>query len=320
MQPPSTTAADASAATLPTPPGRMRRFLGHPVTRLVLFCAALIGVQVLPYLLVQAAVALSPAFKAWLAGFPRYLGLNAPLPAYAIVTALMVAAIFPVYRLLTRWLEQRVPDEISARGAVRETVIGIALGVGLLTAVVLILFLIGCYSVLGYANDLTVLMVPLLIAANAAVFEELLFRAVLFRIVEQSLGSAIALLVSALFFGGVHLMNPNSSLFAAIAIAIEAGLLLGAVYMLTRRVWAVIGLHFAWNFTQGGIYGIPVSGIAMPGLLEHAMRGPEFVTGGSFGIEASLVTVLACSGVATGILVAARQRGRWIAPFWRRGS
>ena len=79
------------------------------------------------------------------------------------------------------------------------------------------------------------------------------------------------------------MMNPNATLFSSFAIAMEAGVLLGAAYVLTRRLWLAVGIHFAWNFTQGGIFGGRVSGITMDGLLESQLSGPTLFSGGSSG-------------------------------------
>ncbi len=92
-------------------------------------------------------------------------------------------------------------------------------------------------------------------------------RGVLFRIVEESLGSWIALALSAALFGALHAFNPGATLTSSIAIALEAGVLLAAVFMVTRRLWMVIGLHTAWNFTEGGVFGASVSGGDAHGML-----------------------------------------------------
>ena len=73
-------------------------------------------------------------------------------------------------------------------------------------------------------------------------------------------GSWVALALTSAAFGAAHLGNPDATWFSSLAITIEAGILLGAVYMLTRRLWAAMGLHAAWNFTQGWIFGLPCLG------------------------------------------------------------
>jgi hypothetical protein len=130
--------------------------------------------------------------------------------------------------------------------------------------------------------------------AAAAVTEELLFRGVLFRIVEERTGTWIALLLTGVVFGLMHLLNPDASLWGAIAIAIEAGFMLAACYAATRNLWVPIGLHFGWNFAAGGIFSVVVSGNGeSKGLLDATVSGPTLLTGGDFGPEGSLYTVAA---------------------------
>ncbi len=81
-------------------------------------------------------------------------------------------------------------------------------------------------------------------------------------------------ILSALVFGLLHMINPGATLWAGIAVAIEAGILLAAAFVLTRRLWLAIGIHFAWNFVEGGIFGTPVSGTAPSGLFQAQLIGP----------------------------------------------
>jgi len=111
--------------------------------------------------------------------------------------------------------------------------------------------------------------------------------------------------------------NPAATLFAALAIASEAGIMLGAAYMLTRRLWLAVGLHGGWNFTQGWVWSIPVSGHEEgAGLFLTARQGPDWLTGGAFGLEASAVTLVAATTaglVMTGLVV---RRGHWVPMGW----
>ena len=85
------------------------------------------------------------------------------------------------------------------------------------------------------------------------------------------------------FFGAAHLANPNASILAAVGIAFEAGVLLGGAYMLTRSLWLPMGIHAAWNFTQGEIFDIPVSGASPHGLLTARLSGSPLLTGNGSG-------------------------------------
>jgi membrane protease YdiL (CAAX protease family) len=139
--------------------------------------------------------------------------------------------------------------------------------------------------------------------ASVAVTEELLFRGVLHRILEQRAGSVIAIVVSSLFFGLTHLINGNATVWGTLAIAVEGGTMLAVAYTATRSLWLPIGLHFAWNFLQGGVFGTAVSGAeSEPGLLRTVLSGPDALTGGSFGPEAGLFALLCCL-VTTALLL-----------------
>jgi hypothetical protein len=81
-------------------------------------------------------------------------------------------------------------------------------------------------------------------------------------------------------------------------------------------------MHAAWNFTQGGVFGAAVSGDKpedqLPGLLQPRITGPDWLTGGAFGPEASVVTVVVCTAVGLALLALAIRRGSWVAPSWVR--
>ena len=134
-------------------------------------------------------------------------------------------------------------------------------------------------------------------------------------------GSWIAIILSALFFGLTHLMNPGATLFGALAIALEAGTLLGAAYMLTRRLWLAIGIHWAWNFFEGPFFGATVSGTgsnAGKALITSTINGPSIWTGGAFGPEAGLAALLVCLATGPLFLILVLRQKQVITPAWRR--
>ncbi|MGO2721023.1 MAG: lysostaphin resistance A-like protein [Brachybacterium tyrofermentans] len=198
---------------------------------------------------------------------------------------------------------------LRGRGKLVELAVGLVLGTGLMTLAVGLIALLGGYRVTGISPS-PQLLVPLAIGIGAGFIEEILFRGVLLRVFDSWLGSWAALAITSLLFGLIHLMNPGASVWTALGLVIEAGVLLGAAYLLTRRLWLVIGVHIAWNTVQGGVFSSAVSGTGdQSGLLLAEAHGPDWLTGGSMGIEGSLVTVLL--GFAAGIvmLVLAARRG-----------
>ena len=88
--------------------------------------------------------------------------------------------------------------------------------------------------------------------------------------------------------------------------------------MLTRSLWAPIGLHAAWNFTQGEIYDVPVSGIDGTGLVEAKLSGPELLSGGAFGLEASVIALVIATGAGVWLVIRAVRAGHVVRPWWVR--
>jgi membrane protease YdiL (CAAX protease family) len=236
-------------------------------------------------------------------------------PLKRVGALLLAAIVLWAYRGYVRIIEKRSVAELSSRRAIPEVGIGLGFGALLLVVSVGILGALGVYQITGNNGWQAMLAtVPGFILAG--VLEEVLIRGIVFRILEQSLGSWIALAVSAALFGILHLLNPGATLLNAAAIGIEAGVLLAAAYMLTRRLWFCIGIHIAWNFTQGGVFSVAVSGGSSKGLLQSRMVGPEWLTGGTFGVEASIVALAVCAVAGIALLVAAVRKGHVVRPFW----
>ena len=216
-----------------------------------------------------------------------------------------------------RRIERRAVVELAPGGAGREFGSGLVLGASVFAATIGTLALLGAYRVEG-RHAFSIVAIPLVAAVGTAFIEEIVFRGIVFRIVESALGTWIALVLSSAIFGLLHLVNPHATLQGAVAIVFEAGVMLAAAYVLTRRLWLPIGIHAGWNFTQGGIFGVSVSGQPSGGLLDGVLGGPEWLSGGTFGAEASIVAVVLGIALGTTLLAMGRRRGRFIAPYWRR--
>jgi membrane protease YdiL (CAAX protease family) len=231
-------------------------------------------------------------------------------PVLGILAGLAMAILsITVYRLSARWLERRKADELSRDGAAGRLGRGLLIGTAACSATVGLIALTGGYEVLGW-NSLGGAIGYSGLMIGVATTEELLFRGVLFRIVERGLGSYGAMALTGLVFGGAHLVNPQATPVGALAIAIEGGVMLGAVYAATRTLWLPIGLHLGWNAVLGGVFAATVSGSdSTPGLLRSALTGPDVLTGGSFGPEASVFAVLVCTVPTVLFLLRARSRG-----------
>lgn len=249
-------------------------------------------------------------------GFMAYFKGD-PLKAIAAVMGMASAAI-AFYAGWTRFIERRPLSELSLSGAGREWGTGMLIGAGLYTACILVLMALGMYRIDGL-NPWTFVIPAIAMALSSGFIVELFFRGILFRSVEDMAGSWISLAVSALVFGFVHLANPAGTITGAIYISIEAGILLAAAFMLTRRLWLSIGFHMAWNYTQSAIFSGIVSGsISEPGLIRSNIRGPEVLTGGSFGLESSVLAFAFCTMTGLVLLFMAVKRGRIVPPSWKR--
>lgn len=270
-----------------------------PWVRLIV---GIISVMV-PVVIVQLLVVSLPVSKIWQ---NILLGLLTPPTAVG------------AYYAFVHYVERRSPTELEPAKAPGELLIGALMGALLFGAVMAGLALFGGLTISG-TNSWSVMLIPFTGAVTSGVFEEILFRGVLYRLLEEALGSWPALLASGVVFGGLHLLNPNSTLTGAVAVFLTAGILLAACFVVTRRLWLPMGLHFAWNFAQSGIFGLAVSGnAARPGLLQASVSGPDWLTGGAFGPEASLVTVVL--GLMLGALVMLRaiRRGQLVMAFRRK--
>ncbi|MFD4505024.1 CPBP family intramembrane glutamic endopeptidase [Streptomyces sp. NPDC058457] len=223
-----------------------------------------------------------------------------------------------VYGWVVRRTEHRPSSEVGREGARAAFGRGVAIGVVTFACVIGNIAFLGDYSVRG-AGSVTGALGVVGYMAAAAVTEELLFRGVLFRIVEERTGTWIALVSTGALFGMMHLLNKDATVWGALAIAIEAGGMLGAAYAATRTLWLPIGLHFGWNFAESGVFGTEVSGSggAQQGLLDATTSGSRLVTGGQFGPEASVYSVLLGVLVTVAFLWLAKRRGH-VMPRRRR--
>jgi len=242
-----------------------------------------------------------------------------PLVAIAVTVA-MAGVALAIYAGFVRFIEGRKVGELSPAGMGRELGTGLAIGAGLYTACVLILMALGIYRIEGL-NPVSFMLPAVAMALSSGIFEELVFRGVLFRMVEEMAGSWVSVAVSSLVFGLVHLMNPAGTVVGALFISIEAGLLLAAAYMVTRRLWMSMGFHMAWNYTQSAVFsGVVSGGDADPGLIKSSIVGPAVLTGGSFGLESSLVAFVLCTATGLVLLGMAARRGHVVPPCWRRAG
>ena len=211
------------------------------------------------------------------------------------------------YLFYLRRIEGRDALELRGPGSAREFGAGAAFGALMFLAALGMLAAAGVYGFTG-TGDPALLLKSATEMVFVALVEEILFRGVLFRLPERALGTRLALVVSAAIFALAHL--PNAGVTAlAVANTALAGLLFAAAYLVTRRLWLPIGMHFAWNFVSDGLLSLPTSGHPARGLLQGRLAGPEWLTGGAYGLEASVVTFVVMGAASVVLLRRAARAG-----------
>jgi membrane protease YdiL (CAAX protease family) len=236
----------------------------------------------------------------------------------AVKAAVTVAFGLTAYKVAIRHLGREPHDDLPERGAMLKLALGVAAGGGLFSLIVGVAALLGAYRISGCCDTTDLVSDLALSAVMPAFMEELLFRGILFRWIEEFAGSWAALIVSSVLFGLAHSMNPGSSWLATGFIALEAGMLLGGAYMLTRSLWMPMGLHAAWNFTQGFLFDVNVSGVEEHGLITAKLSGPPLITGGDFGLEASILSLLLATMAGILLVLLAVRRGKLVPPTWTK--
>ena len=278
-------------------PGRWWRFLQHPLTR-ILVATSMIGAVAVAVQLIAFA-----------------LGAEPRSPLGSALGLVLAGSIVAVYVAFVHRVERRRVVELGFDRATGELARGFLLGLALCGTTVLVLWLVGVCTI-ERGGGWAAMLPGLCIAVSAGVAEEILLRGVVFRIVEERLGSWIALALSAAIFGLLHGLKPGASIASVLAIALEAGVLLAAAYMYTRRLWLPIALHAAWNFAQLGIFGVRAADNAEPGLLSTQFTGDAILTGGAYGPDLSVVTIALCLAAAAVLIELARMRRTVVRPPW----
>lgn len=275
----TSTAEQGTGSGQDTGGGRFRRFLRSPIGWLP---TGFVGVG-----LVSALTATGPG----------------PVPVLGAVAAVAV------YWLVMRRVALRPTPEIARRGAGREVLLGGALGLAFVLVSALLITAFGGYSFSWAGNGfLPVVLSAVAVQVGAAVTEELMFRGLALQALEKLWGTRIAVVITGLFFGLSHLAAPAATLWSALAIALEAGVMLAAAFLWRRSIWFAVSLHFTWN-TAEQLLGIPVSGHTPEGLFTADVHGSSLLTGGGFGLEASILPVAIGVLLSITMLVRARRSG-----------
>jgi membrane protease YdiL (CAAX protease family) len=232
---------------------------------------------------------------------------KAMLVAWPNLVAALVCALG--YWAYASRVERREVTELSGSGALGEWARGAGLGVllGLLTLAPL--YVLGVYRVEGFGDGFRLVkQIPEMILVS--VLEELLIRGVIFRIAEQAWGSRRALVFSTVLFVAAHL--PGEISLMGVLVTAAASLAFTAAYQLSRRLWLPMGMHFAWNYLFSAVFSVPVSGHEANGWLHGSLNGPEWLSGGAYGVEASTLALVVWVAAGAILLRRAYSRGKFI--------
>ncbi len=253
----------------------------------------------------------------WLFHYTLPAGMD-PAANAAIQAVVGVVVVLLAYKLAIRHLGARKHDDLPFAGSLKDTGLGLGVGAAVFAVVVGLAAVFGVYRVIGWGTLEGA--IPFLIIGGVLVpfVEEVIFRGILFRWVEEFGGSWLALAISSLAFGLAHAGNPGANWLSVLWIAVEAGVLLGGAYMLTRSLWLAIGIHAGWNLSQGLIFDVPVSGFPVEGAVEAVLDGPDLLTGGTFGLEASVLALVVAGSAGAWLVWQARKEGKLMPPMWRR--
>lgn len=238
-------------------------------------------------------------------------GVPALIPFPAVEYIVRGALIFGLFYTFYRFVDRRPWDfsglQISSTWT-KECIAGILIAAGVMGLIFLTQWQSGTLEITGFAWErsfeqhwLIPFGVFLIQMMSVGFYEELMARGYLIPNITEgfSLGNItsqkatiIAILISSSIFGLLHAGNPNASTTAVVNI-ILAGVMLAVPYVLTGRLALPIGLHFSWNFFQGGIFGFRVSGLEIrSSILQIQQGGPDWWTGGAFGPEAGVIGII----------------------------
>ena len=199
-----------------------------------------------------------------------------------------------MYRWLVKSYEERKIEELPMQKSLKDIGVGFLWGMLMMAAVIGIFALCGWYKIIGCSFNVAFVYRYLMAYFVVAVGEEIVFRGIMFRLLDSQFNVWVALIISAIVFGAAHIINPNATVVSTVGISLATGVLFGLLFKYYRTLWVPIGIHWSWNFVQGTVTGCPVSGGAPDySILQSVTSGPELFTGGLFGPEASIITMIA---------------------------
>src|ERR1022692_268853 len=222
------------------------------------------------------------------------------------------------YILLFGFYEKRQIKELSFAAFPKNALIGFLSGLMLQSLAIFVIYLAGDYYIV-HVNPVSFLFPGFIQAMAAGFVAEILIVGVLFRLAEEKLGTVIALIIAALLFVIMHSGAKGATILSVVSTAIQAGILLPALYIFSRSLWLSIFFHFAWDFAEPGIYGgiNPAIGIDKS-LFASKITGSGLLTGGQSGPGNSIQATIFCLMAALLLLSLANKKNNFIRPYWKK--
>ncbi|RYG18237.1 MAG: CPBP family intramembrane metalloprotease [Chitinophagaceae bacterium] len=256
---------------------RQLRYYSMPIVKLVLFAIALI-VFALPV----GALQFIPAVD----------NLEDHYATILTEPLLMMSILGAMYVMTSMFVPSQLTDFfLSKRNFLKELLKGTLFGSIILSICAVIAWFAGFVSFSVGEINVGVFLLYSLYFLIVALFEELLFRTYALFVLAETYPIPVAVGINGLLFGLLHSFNPGFTILALVNITL-AGILFSLFTLYYRSINWVVGIHLGWNFTQGILLGYKVSGTDMPGVLTAEPIGASYLSGGGFGIEASLICTL----------------------------
>lgn len=225
---------------------------------------------------------------------------NSPRRFDLVYRPTLMLALLGGFSILLIGLDRVEQNPLSAMGLqlwrlwLKDIGLGLSIGSGMILLAIAVIAVVGSLNahVTLTVHATLLAAVEVVILLTGAMAEELMFRGYPFQRLVEAAGPVVAVAVFSFLFGAAHLRNPHASMWGFLN-TILVGVLFSLAYLRTRSLWMPWAMHFAWNTTLGLIFGLPVSGLTdFAVVMKSHATGPVWLTGGSYGIEASALGTL----------------------------